>query len=270
MKVLRLHHAFAAALGTYVVALLSNGNSWVTTVKIAAPISMGLGVIGASLFHYGAAHRMYGRKVYDRVEVKQPLRLIVLGLAAMATSILVALLCLPGSGVAIMSANALVVILYARVLARHWVTKNMLIAAVCSTPAIMGWVVGHRLFAGLPMCISSVFFAQWAREIRKDIADIRANHGERITLPMVVGITGARKIAGVMAAASLGFLLALAATFAREPLYAQAPYGLALAVSGVVAAHLLIDRDSGQEQHLITAGNWCLLLALFCVRLHRG
>ena len=95
LKVTRPDQSLIAGLATYAIALISNGHDWLSINKIAASVTMFLMVMGSSLFHYGAAHRMYARKYWDRIEGSRPWLLITLGSIVMLISLNVAYNYLP-------------------------------------------------------------------------------------------------------------------------------------------------------------------------------
>ncbi|MBU0707236.1 UbiA family prenyltransferase [Patescibacteria group bacterium] len=265
-RVCRPHNCLTAALGTWIIALLSNGPEWITSVKLAASLSMGIGCLGASLFHYGAANKMYARKHWDNVEVENPKLLIVLGLLAFAVSILLALMFLPTTTWFVVFYNTIAIVLYSRVLSRHWVTKNVVIAVVCTTPILLGWLSGQRLHSAVPFGIITIFCAYWAREIVKDVTDIEANQGIRVTLPIWLGIVWARRIAGIFA--SLGFisLLALGNQLKTESTLVTLPYLCSLPLFFMIAYSLLKRRTNGREARWILAGTWLIMISFLGLR----
>ncbi|MFH0853388.1 MAG: UbiA family prenyltransferase [bacterium] len=231
---------------------------------------MGIGVLGASLFHFGAADKMYARKKHDCVPTTKPWILTTLGSLAIILSVFIAFRYLPRAAQALVVADALVILLYARVLARHWVTKNAVIAFICITPILLGWLSGHRLHAGIPLAIAVVFTAIWAREILKDISDIRANEGIRVTLPMWIGIRGARIVAGALLCLSVFGLAVLSKQFFTMPAYVLAPYVLSIGLLVFSIRSLLSERLEGVEQRSIFQAICLLIVSFLGLRLYSG
>ena len=265
-KVTRPVQFIAAAFGTWVVALLSNGPDPVSSNKVAASVAMGLTVLAASIFHYGAANRMYARKVWDLVKVENPAGLIVTGLVIFVASCLVAAVYLPWECSAIATIDAIIVVLYARVLSKRWITKNTVIAFACTTPILMGWLAGHRLHPVVPYAIAISFSAYLAREIVKDIQDIRANQGIRVTLPIQIGVVGAMRIAGIFAALSAIVTASLFGVF--HPSLAMGL--LILFATGefiLVAHHLFVRQEPARIHQDITRGIYALILSVVVLAL---
>lgn len=267
LKVTRPLQVIATMLGAWIVALLSNGPLWLTSTKLAAAGSMGLCCLGASLFHYGAAHRMYARKQWDFVEVDRPEVLVGFGLTAMFAAIGLAWLFLPRICVVISAFNLIAIVLYARVLSRTWLTKNIVIGLVCTTPVLVGWLSGHRINPALPYLIGIILCTYIAREIIKDIHDLQANNGIRVTLPMRIGIRSARLIAagfillGYLCLFLVGSILSRSATIAILPLI------VSFVTYGATFASLVFNKYPGACPRLITVGTWSLMFAALAVRI---
>ena len=189
LQVVRPKLILIAALSTYVVAMLSNGSHWITSAKIASPIAIALSVLGASLFHFGAANKMYTRKM-EVLHASYFVRvaLVILGLVSMFGAVRITFTYLNPACQLIVLLDAVIVIAYAGILSRHWLTKNLLIAFVCVSPVLLGWFAGHRLHPSVPYGIFTIFFVHLAREIVKDIQDRVANNGLRLTLPLDLGV----------------------------------------------------------------------------------
>lgn len=274
LKVSRPHHALVAGFATYVAALLSDGHTWFDQVKIAAPIVIMLGVIGASLFHYGGARDIYARKVRDRIDVENPDQLMRLGGVALNFAVMVAFFTLPFAGVAIAMFNAIGIVFYTKFLSRFWLTKNVMIAAICTTPVLLGWAIGHRLSPSIPWAIATVFTSIWAREILKDVADIVANEGRRVTLPIKFGVAHARQIAGVLLLVSLLFIIFVVSQAGFQESVSTTLFSiLALALLSFASSSLFVRAASERrwpEEGLIIWGQRAVLLALFSYRLTLG
>ncbi|MEK7584344.1 MAG: UbiA family prenyltransferase [Patescibacteria group bacterium] len=265
-KVTRPVQIIAAASSTWVAALLSNGPDPFSSNKVAAAAAMGLGVLAASIFHYGAANRMYARKVWDLVEVENPAGFVAIGIVIFTASCAIAVIYLPWECSAIAIADAIIVVLYARILSKRWVTKNTVIAFVCTTPILMGWWAGHRLHPIVPYAIVIAFSAYLAREIVKDIQDIRANEGIRVTLPIQLGIIGAMRIAGIFAAVSAVVTASLFGVF-----HPSVATGLliifAIAEFTLVAHHLFVHQEPARIHQDITRGIYALILSVVVLTL---
>lgn len=268
-KVLRPEQAFLGALATWVVAVLSDGNDWVGLTKMAAACIVALNIVGASVFHYGAARRMYARKEWDRIEVRKPGRLIALGSLLFLASSSGALVMLPAPCFWITVGNAVAISCYAWWLAKHWITKNVIIALVCTTPVIIGWLSGHKLHPALPYLALATFFAYWTREIVKDYLDIKANEGIRVTLPLWLGHKHAHRALYVAAGTALltsSSLMSFGQVMASAP--ALATFFYVLAISSFLAiAYWLAQRIYVRKLPMfITYGNGLLLVSAFCLK----
>lgn len=264
----RWHMCLAAAVGTWVVSLLSDGPEFFTTTKIMAAMCMAMGVAGSSLYHYGAAYDVYTRKS-ERLWIDATPRhwFIGLGVMVLMLSTVTAMLLFNVWGVTIMVVDSLIILLYARFLGRHWITKNALIAFVATTPGLLGWVVGHRMNAAVPWILVALGAAYWAREIVKDIEDIHANYGRRVTLPMVITVRGAMRIAAILLGASV---LALLIGWQRLPKHSPlvvALYALAIFILGRLMWRLLREPVPGNVQKWIFRTSLLLTAAMLFYRL---
>ena len=268
-KVLRPEQALLGALATWVVAILSDGNDWISLPKLAAACTIFLNIVGASVFHYGAARRMYARKEWDRIDVHHPRMLIVGGSSLLLASSAVAFATLPVTCFWITVGNAVAISCYARWLAKHWVTKNVIIAMVCTTPVIIGWLSGHRLHPALPYLALATFFAYWTREIVKDYLDIKANEGIRVTLPLWLGYQHAHRALYVAASTALlatASLVSFGQMMMSAPMLAAFFYMLAIASFVVIACWLTLRLHVRRLPMFITYGNSFLLLSTFCLK----
>lgn len=195
-KITRPSQCFIAATATWIVALLSNGPHLFTEAKLAAAAAIFLSVLGASLWHYGARSDMYARKHYDLVIVRNPSLLRMLGANAFACSILVAALFLPWACIVVTTLNTFIIFFYAKRLDQFWPWKNLVIAFVCTTPLVIGWLSGQSLHPVVSPMIIAAFFIYLTREILKDIQDREANHGLRFTMVMQIGVPASLRVAG--------------------------------------------------------------------------
>ena len=245
-RMMTAQHMLSAALATWVVAILSNGSNWFTGPKLIAAGVITLSVMGASLYHFGAAHYMYARKneQFASTDSSTVIKLITMGLVSIFIAIGLSLYNLNLLCRLIVLIDALIIILYSRVLSRYWWTKNPLIAFVCTSPILLGWFTGNRMHPDVPYAILAVFFAFLTREIIKDVQDRKANNGLRLTLPLWLGVNRARVIAGVTMAIAVICLLVLFINLVVITWYILLAYSFAL-VSCSLALHSLIFRDQG-------------------------
>lgn len=267
MKAIRWHMCLASAFGAWVISLLSDGHTWFDATKLSAMGCIVLVVAGSSLYHYGAAHQIYTRKD-ERLWIgfASQRTLIVAGTVALLLSVVVAAMLLNRWCVGIIVFDATVILLYAHVLGRHWLTKNVVIALVATTPGILGWLAGHRLNPAVPWLLVAIGAAYGAREIVKDIDDIRANRGRRVTLPMVLDIVGAMRVAAALMACSAGFLLVAWSRMANSTLTVSLLYATAVGITGWLIARLIRDRQPGNVQHWIFRNSVLLTAAMLCYR----
>lgn len=266
-KLVTFQHMLMAGLSTWVVAILSDGGSWFAINKLIASSAIALSVMGASLYHFGAAHYMYARKTerFASTDQKTVTKLIILGLMCISIAIIASLVYLNLACKSIVLIDALIIILYSRVLSRYWWTKNPLIAFVCISPILLGWFTGQRLHPYVPHVIFAVFFAFLTREIVKDVQDRIANHGLRLTLPLWLGVAKARTIAGITMVISVIFLSVLYLDI-RVITWPEILFGfLALLPYSLALYSLLFNKQGGHEKResaYIIKGTACLL-ALF-------
>lgn len=266
IKVTRPTQCLIAGLATYVIALLSNGHDWLTASKIASSLSMSICVLGASLFHYGAANKMYARKNWDLVEVTKPWILIILGSMAFLVSSLIAYCYLPKICVCITIVNSLGIGFYSRVLSRHWSTKNPFIAFICSTPVLIGWLSGNNMHPSLPYFFAIVFFSYLGREIFKDINDIEVNGGIRVTLPIWLGsIKHALWIAYTSIVCSCIFMLFLFNIYKTASIYAETFYLIAL-ITFCLIPFVYLKKGIRSLPHVITIANSLIIMSILALK----
>ena len=269
IKVTRPIQCLLAACATWVIALLSNGPMWFTTEKLAAAGLMFVSTLGASVYHYGAANKMYARKTWDLVEVEYPKRLVLFGALCLVTAIAIAVFFLPAICIWITVISANIIVCYARFLSKHWATKNVVIAFVCTTPILIGWLSGHRMHPAIPYFAGFAFFGYWSREIIKDLQDIKANHGIRVTLPMWIGPKRAMLLASCFTVCGIACLVKISSIFFHAHVFVLMSYLAAVAIFAYVAFLLAKNSHVMRLPSLITLGNACLLLSAFGLRLAR-
>lgn len=269
LKIVRPQHMLLAAISTWVIAMLSNGQHYFTTAKLASPIVMALSVMGASLYHFGAANPMYTRKS-ETLSVRPTVRiaLIAFGLAILIGAVYMSSAYLNPACRRIVSIDAIIIVAYAGILSRHWLTKNLLIAFVCASPVLMGWFAGDRLHPAVPYGITVTFFAYLAREIVKDVQDRKANHGYRHTLPLWLGLVPARRIAATVLIVALTTMVIFGFKLLDYNIYALAPCFLAGGYF-LAASHSLAFRRPGTEiaesKQILIGSFWLMLTFLFLI-----
>lgn len=266
LHVARPQHIILASLSTWVIAMLSNGPHYITTAKVVSPIVMALSVFGASFYHFGAANPMYTRKS-ESLSVDRMIRvsLIFLGLAGISTAVYITFRYLSSACRLIVTVDAIIIVAYAGLLSRHWLSKNILIAFVCVSPILLGWFAGHRLNPAVPYGIAVTFFAYLAREIVKDIQDRIANHGYRHTLPLCLGVVPARRIAAGVMMVALGVLGAFGLKLLDRAFYIFLPYLLVWKHFWEVAYTLMCCPGGNElkESKQILLGSCWLMLTFF-------
>ncbi len=228
--------------------------------SIAAAVTMALNTIGASFYHYGGANWMYARKS-ERFKFKDPEIIRLLGLLIFSLSIAIAVLWLPKICVLICLFNTFAIAAYSAKLSSHWTTKNITMSIVCITPIALGWQAGtisHPIVGwGIAMAASAYF----AREVVKDVKDILANEGNRVTLPMVLGINHALQLAGILLFISVIPIIKLLQ-------FAESPFQITMAGTAVLllittGSILLIKKKAWRSETLIQGAICLMLLALW-------
>lgn len=257
---------FLGGVATWIAALLSNGPTWFSTEKIVAGVVMSLGILGASVWHHGARADVYARKHWDPVYVKNPAVLLAIGSVFFSGSIFLAWQFLPPACVAIAITNCLVILFYARFLDKYWPWKNLSIAGICVTPLILGWFSGHRLHHIVPPIIVATFFFYLAREIFKDIVDIKANQGKRFTMVMDIGTPAALKVGGCMLAVSVAMIL-YSLQFANDSAFVWTSCILGSAWLSWFAVSAFQGKDIAQKFRLMDFSVVMILVSLIGVRL---
>ncbi len=269
-KVTRLEQCLIVGLGTWLIALLSNGSLWLNEPKVAAGISMFFSCMGASLFHYGRRHDVYAKKWYDLVVIKRPGILMTGGLASFIISILTAATLLPTFCVWIAVFNFLVILLYANFLDQFWPFKNLAIALVCVTPIVMGWYSGHRLHPIVPYLIVAIFCIYLAREILKDIEDRHANRGKRFTMVMSLGIITCQHIAagllGLGVLCLCGGLLQLNWPHSPSAFFIFTPFFFAIYLLCKYIRRLMGGSHVAQLYRVIDVGMVALMTSTLAIR----
>jgi 4-hydroxybenzoate polyprenyltransferase len=243
--------------------MLSNGPEAFSVYKVIAPIVIALTVLGASLYHFGAANPMYTRK-NEALSATKPARIALVfgGVIAMLAAMKITSHYLNSMCQLIVVIDAVIIIAYAGILSRYWLSKNLLMTFVCVSPVLLGWFAGERLHPDVPYGIALTFFAYLAREITKDIQDIKANHGHRITLPIWLGIIPARRITAVVIAIALAILAVFGARLLAYDWYVLLPYCGVWYFWFKATASLFSNagQTGAKESQQILLGSACLMI----------
>jgi 4-hydroxybenzoate polyprenyltransferase len=266
LKITRPFQWILGGIATWIVALLSDGPDWFGLEKVIAGSVMSLGILGASVWHYGARADVYARKHWDPVIVKNPLLLLCIGGIAFLLSIILSWMFLSRECLAIAVINMITIILYGRFLDRYWPWKNLFIAGICVTPMLLGWFSGHRLNPIVPSLILASFFFYLSREIFKDVMDIEANRGKRFTMVMSLGTQVAIKVGGLILATSILIIL-YSLKYAPFSLFIWGSSILGVVWLSWFALKSIRGQDITHKFPLMDLGVASMLLALLGVRL---
>lgn len=131
------------------------------------------------------------------------------------------------------------------------------------TPVVMGWQVGEFTYPIVPRAMLIAFTAHLAREMIKDVQDIKVNQGRRITLPMVLGPERVMQLAG--ASVLFTAVLSMDAVRFTGTLFAQGLIGLSVMAFLVTAAQLILFKEPKKFKTVITLTMFCTMLALIQV-----
>lgn len=265
VKISRPMMSLIGGLTAWIVALLSNGPTWVSLPKVTVGVVMFLSVFSASIWHYGARHDVYAKKHWDPVYVDNPVSLILIGGLGFLASIFLAALFLPIECTMIAFLNAVTILLYAKKLDQYWPIKNLVIAAVCTTPILMGWLSGHRLNPIVPPLILSAFTFYFSREILKDIVDREANRGKRFTMVMDLGVSASLKIAGVLLVLAVSAMV-YAAIYLPTLLSIRLSFVLAVIYLFLFSILLLAGKDISKRYKQMDIGVGMILFCLLFIR----
>jgi 4-hydroxybenzoate polyprenyltransferase len=227
--------------------------------SLAAAASIALSTVGASFYHYGGANWMYTRKS-ERLKFSDPQLLMLIGLVIFSLSIAIAVQWLPKLCVYICLFNTISVAAYSAKLSSHWTTKNLTMSLVCATPVAIGWQAGHFTHPIVPWAFSIAVIAHLSREMIKDVKDILANHGRRVTLPMILGTERVLQIAGgLLLVAGILPLYMLRFT---ESIFQQSMAAMSVAVFLLTAGQLIFRRQAKRSETAITTALFFTLMAL--------
>jgi geranylgeranylglycerol-phosphate geranylgeranyltransferase len=192
-RILRPANALVSAAGAYVGALLAGA-------AYAPPLAVGAAMLAA--FAFAAAGNV--RNDITDVEIDRrahPTRPLVTGEVSpsQARSIAIGLYLVALAAGALVSWIGFLLVLvaipimegYERVAKQRGLVGNGVIGALTGAPFVLGGLAGGALgvavlaVAGLAACATT------AREILKDVEDLDADRGRRVTLPMRIGARGA-------------------------------------------------------------------------------
>ncbi len=262
-RLLRLKHGLTASVATWVVATFCRPSAAHTSTIWLASVAIGVSCVSASVFHYGAANRIYTRKG-ETTSLSRPSTLIVCGAAGFLLSLIIGWE-LGFAARCVLAYNALAVVCYARWLSRHWATKNLTIALVLISPIIMGYLVARQWPPLLGYLLPAVFCGYLAREMAKDISDIRANCGLRVTLPIWIGVPGTARLAILCLAGSVALLLC-AADISAGHRWSQVCMVASAATLGWTAVALAIGQPVKVAEQRIEYGHLWLMTSLLFFR----
>ncbi|MFA5155320.1 MAG: UbiA family prenyltransferase [Patescibacteria group bacterium] len=227
--------------------------------SLAAALTMALSTVGASFYHYGGANWMYARKS-ERLKFKDPQVVMLAGLVIFCASVFIAVQWLPKQCVYIALFNTIAVAAYSAKLSSHWLTKNLTMSLVCATPVAIGWQAGSFTHPLVPWALAIAALAHLSREMIKDVKDIIANNGRRVTLPMVLGTDKVLQIAGSLLLIVGAMMLSLLRFTGN--LFQQSMVAIAVILFILTAWHLIYRKQASRSETVITVALFCVLLAL--------
>ncbi|MCH7492890.1 hypothetical protein IID19_04890 [Patescibacteria group bacterium] len=261
-KIMRPGQCLLAGLAAAIIAFSINPLHYELAVLVGSFFCAGCSCLGASLFHYGTRHDMYRRKTDDPVIVHNPMLLVQLGAIAFASSMAAALYALPTFCVAVALGNFTTITLYGLAFDRVWPFKNILAAAVCITPLVIGGATASPDLSAISTLLLAAFGIYLSREIIKDIKDVRANRGLRFTLVMYFGDKITLSIAGtilLLAAITLFYAFVSLAIHNTLPIMLA---GLAIIIIVMVGVRSIVSKQLRFAYQQIDVGVGCILLAL--------
>lgn len=255
-KLVRPIIPLSSGFGTWIVSKYCGAGG---EQSLIAAIAIALSTIGASFYHYGGANWMYARKS-DRFKFKDPEMIRLAGLIIFGLSICLAALWLPKLCVLVCVFNTLAIAGYSAKLSSYWLTKNMTMAVISATPIILGWLAGGIFHPIVLWGIGVACIAHLSREIIRDVEDIFANEGRRITLPMVLGEKRALQIAGgLLIVAGLVTVAMLQFVYTK---FQIAMVSLSIVIFLSTAIILFYSQKPGRCYTLVNASISLILVAL--------
>lgn len=256
-KLIRPIIPLSSGLGTWIIARYCEAPF---EQALAAAISIALGTIGASFYHYGGANWMYARKS-ERFKFKDPEIIRLIGLGIFSVSICIATMYLPKQCVLICVFNTFAIAAYSAKLSSHWTTKNITMGIISVTPIVIGWQAGTVSHPIVFWTIGIVCIVHLSREIIKDVQDIVANEGKRVTLPMILGTEQALQISGILLL--IGSILSLVFLQFTESIFQTTMAITSTIIFALTGATLLINKKPGSSKALIYVSICFVLLALW-------
>jgi 4-hydroxybenzoate polyprenyltransferase len=268
-KLTRLRQCFIAAISTWLITLLNDGDSWFTSENIFPALCLFFSCLGANLFHYGMKWRIYQEKYWDPVIIRRPHLLKIFGLSSFVVAGVIATIWIDSTTCFIfLGLFFLVILFYPITLDRQWPWKNLSIAFCCLSPVVIGYTAsnpGENLLAWNIACV--VFFVYLASEIIKDIDDQPVDRGRRITMVMVIGEPRAVRIAFNLILVAIGVVInilihssltSISNIFYLLVIISLVYYGGRL----VVSPKTMVPR-----YQLLDISILCLMLAVFTTRI---
>lgn len=270
-KLWRLHLAVGAAAMTWLAAAVAHNGILVSFEVAFASLLVFLGVVGATLYRYGAASNMYRRKGVSWINPTDREDLIGLGLAAFLIVLFFGTAYLPRHLPTfwLLAGTIGILLAYPRFFSRHWATKNLVITGVCIMPLLLGWLVADRYSSVIPLVFLVFGASFFAREVVKDIADTEVDRGFRLTLPIRFGPKAAARVAGgallIATVALIGLLSHQARRLGTEDhAWTLLTFLLPAWYFGGTTGKLLSGQYNSRDQSRILRGIAFLALMLLC------
>lgn len=161
---------------------------------------------------------------------------------------------------------------YEAVFKYHGLPGNLVVAVLSALTFVFGASVAaepdHEAWATVLILFTLAFFASAGREVTKDIQDIEADRGSRVTLPMTAGVDLAAGIAIIFIVAAVAM-----SPFPFWPLGTMEwPYLVVVLVADVVFLYSLpiLRKEPGGAQRLHKYGMLLALLAFLVGSLAGG
>lgn len=262
-KVLRPEQCVIAGAAALALAIALVQSTLPLATGVFCALTAAFSCCGASLFHYGIRADTYAEKVFDPVVVHEPQFLMQLGSLAFAASIGISF-ALPVVGANVALANYVIIVLYGLVLDRVWPFKNLVAAAVCVSPIIIGWAASggnvHVLF-GL---LAPAYLVYIGREVIKDVNDVQADMALRFTLIMWIGERRTMQIAGLVLL--LGAALLFSAVRNGTTVTAGILGGLGCVSLGYAALRCFLKRSQSFAYRSIDIGVSLYIVSLLATR----
>jgi len=256
----RFQHVLMGSLTALVVVTLSAGSD---TAKVFSPLAVALQIMGASLYYFAVANKMYILKNQHYALSKG--RVLVtglVGLASMLAGVLISIFWLNKSCVYITVFNTLAIVFYKDIISKWWLSKNIVMGVVCTSPVIIAWWAGMDTHPSVPWGTAVVFFVYLAREIVKDIQDVDVDRGLRKTLALQCDVGVARVVAGTLILAGLSCLLKMLVTIPVGQYHLLIPLLLSVFHFTRVMLRLLFARAidaSNLSKQILLGSTWLIV-----------